>query len=57
MLIDEINSLNKESDILHKRLHDEADTDSSILGAKAMRDIHHLEGWTGGDVNLTEMNQ
>jgi len=57
LLRKQIESLKTEAKILHDRLLDEADTDSSILGAKSMRDIHHLEGWTGGDVNLTEMNQ
>jgi hypothetical protein len=57
LLRKQIESLKSESQILHDRLHDDADPDSSLLGAKEMRDIHHLEGWTGGDVNLTEMNQ
>lgn len=55
MNIKKIDALMKESKILHKRLEDEVDTDSSLLGAKEMRDINRLEGWGGGDVNVTEM--
>ena len=54
MIRKQIDGLIKQSNIIHKRLEDEADTDSNLLGAKEMRDINHLEGWGGGDVNLIE---
>jgi hypothetical protein len=51
----QIEGLKMEAKIFHDRLEDEADTDSSLLGAKKMRDVNHLEGWGGGDVGVTEM--
>ena len=55
MIRRQIEGLKNEAKILNDRLQDEADTNSSILGAKQMRDINHLEGWGGGDVGVTEM--
>jgi hypothetical protein len=49
----QIDGVKHRASVLHKRIVDESDTNSSLLGAKAMRDKNIEEGFGAGDYETT----